>query len=284
MTLTPATMPSAYEIDAWRRIREWKDEPPSRPSGFSRLVQRPFHRAGDAVLNLPWVGGLVERTFEGLVGVLSDAARYTVRPAAVWQRAGRKTGREVTAAEHLRALPLETIDALLRPLPRKYFSLAAVEGAGTGFLGVWGIPADIMAVVGLNLRAVGEYATTCGFDIEREPERLFAMHLLTLAGSVDPGDRAAEFAELDDLAGKLAGRHAWHDLEKQVFFTVLRRIAKMLGVRITRAKIAQILPAVGLAAAGSFNALYTRRVCRAAFFLYRERLLVEKYGADPGVF
>jgi hypothetical protein len=31
---------------------------------------------------------------------------------------------------------------------------------------------------------------------------------------------------------------------------------------------------------GGFNAYYTSKVCDAAFFLYRERWLIEKYGAE----
>jgi hypothetical protein len=31
---------------------------------------------------------------------------------------------------------------------------------------------------------------------------------------------------------------------------------------------------------GGFNAYYTTRVCEAAYHLYRERLLLEKYGPD----
>ncbi len=31
---------------------------------------------------------------------------------------------------------------------------------------------------------------------------------------------------------------------------------------------------------GGFNGYYTTRVCNAAFHLYRERLLIEKYGVE----
>ena len=41
---------------------------------------------------------------------------------------------------------------------------------------------------GLNLRAIGEYATYYGFDIGRQEERLFALNVLGLASS--PSDAA----------------------------------------------------------------------------------------------
>lgn len=37
---------------------------------------------------------------------------------------------------------------------------------------------------------------------------------------------------------------------------------------------------MGAAVGGGFNAYYTARVCDAAYYLYRERFLAEKYGPE----
>src|SRR5215204_3703609 len=47
----------------------------------------------------------------------------------------------------------------------KYKGIALVEGAGAGSVGLLGIPPDIVALITLNLRAIGEYATYYGFDV-----------------------------------------------------------------------------------------------------------------------
>ena len=41
--------------------------------------------------------------------------------------------------------------------------------------GAAAIAADVTALLGLNLRAVGEYATYYGFDINKQEERLLSM-------------------------------------------------------------------------------------------------------------
>jgi hypothetical protein len=56
--------------------------------------------------------------------------------------------------------------------------------------------------------------------------------------------------------------------------------AKALAIRLTKAKLAQLIPAAGAAIGGGFNAHYTSKVCDAAYFLYRERFLARKYGVD----
>jgi hypothetical protein len=60
----------------------------------------------------------------------------------------------------------------------------------------------------------------------------------------------------------------------------IQQIAKALSIRLTRAKLSHVLPVAGAAIGGGFNAYYTDKVCKAAFYLYRERFLAEKYGVE----
>ena len=162
----------------------------------------------------------------------------------------------------------------------KYKTLAIAEGAGTGYVGLPGIPPDIIALVTLNQRAIGEYATYYGFDISSQQERLFALNILGLASS--PNDAAKEVAmgQLVRIAQDVAKKKTWKHLEKQSFVRIIQIIARSLGIRLTKAKLAQIVPVTGAIVGAGFNAYYTDKVCDAPFYLYRERFLAEKYGAD----
>ena len=53
-----------------------------------------------------------------------------------------------------------------------------------------------------------------------------------------------------------------------------------MGTRLAKAKLAQLVPAAGAIVGGGFNALYTKRVCDAAYCLYLERRLLQKYDAE----
>ncbi|XBS71848.1 EcsC family protein [Acerihabitans sp. KWT182] len=59
----------------------------------------------------------------------------------------------------------------------------------------------------------------------------------------------------------------------------MQETAKTLGIRLTKAKLAQTLPVVGAVIGGGYNACFTRRICDAAYHLYRERFLMLKFGA-----
>ena len=178
------------------------------------------------------------------------------------------------------SLGLEDVDRVIGWLGAKYKSAALVEGATTGMVGLPGIPPDILALVTMNLRAIGEYATYCGFDVSSQGERLFAVNVLGLASSPSDAAKAVAMAQLVKIAREVAKKKAWKVLEKHTFVTIMQQIAKALGVRLTKAKLAQIIPVTGAVVGGGFNAYYTDKVCNAAYYLYRERFLAAKYGED----
>ena len=142
------------------------------------------------------------------------------------------------------------------------------------------IAADVTALVALNLRAVGEYATYYGFDVRRQEERLFMLNVLGLASSPSDSAKVVSMAQIVKIAQQTAQKKTWVQLEEHAFVRVVQRIAAALSVRLTKAKLAQLLPAAGAIIGGGYNAYYTSQVCEAAYHLYRERFLARRYGAD----
>ena len=106
------------------------------------------------------------------------------------------------------------------------------------------------------------------------------MHVLGLASSPSDSAKMPVMAQLARIAADAAKKRAWKDIEKAALVSVIREIAKTLGIRLTKAKLAQAVPIMGAAVGGGFNAYYTARVCDAAYHLYRERFLAEKYGSE----
>lgn len=270
---------SRYEARALREIQHWKS--PARRGWLGRagaLVGWPLEKGFDYVLGVPVAEPVIRRSVNGLVGLLNDLAQWSVRPEAIYAEY-REAGHDVRCADDILELDLRDVDRCIGYLAAKYKSLALVEGASTGLAGPMGIPPDVVALVGLNLRAVGEYATYCGFESDAEPERVFAIQVLALASSPSDATKQVILAELVKIAREAAGKKAWRELEKHFFVKVVQQVARGLGVRLTRAKLLQVLPVTGAVVGGSFNAYYTAKVCHAACMLYRERFLSDKYGA-----
>ena len=275
--------PSEYENAAIVAIHEWKNPALTWWDSAMKVVNAPIDFAGDLAMQIPGVEFVIEKAFGGALGLMNDGAAMTVRPTAIFAQFQPP----VTSLEDIHKLDLERVDRSIGFLAAKYKSIALTEGAAAGAMGNLGpvaggaaIAADVTALVSLNLRAVGEYATYYGFDITKQEERLFALNVLGLASSPTDAAKVIAMAQLVKIAKEVAQKKAWKELERHVFVQIVQRIAKALAIRLTKAKLAQIVPAAGAAIGGGFNAYYTSEVCDAAYFLYRERFLARKYGSD----
>lgn len=269
---------STYEKHALKEIHNWKNPEIGWFGQAMKVINQPLDKAGDLLLDTPGVGFAIQKSIEGLTSICNDAAQWSVRPEAIFEEFRSAGHGDVKTHKDLIQLDLEDIDKVVGWLAAKYKGIALVEGAGTGTLGLPGIAIDIPALIALNLRAIGEYAAYYGFDSSRQEERLFAFNVLGLASSPTDASKALAMAQLVKIAQDIAKKSTWKQLEKSVFVQIIKEICKALGIRLTKAKLAQAVPLMGAAVGGGFNTYFTMKVCDAAFYLYRERFLAQKYG------
>ena len=278
---------SEYERAALKQIHEWKNPElgwfgqTMKQIGWPRPIDHLttlLNNAGDAITQNALLD-VINKALAGTVRVLGDAASWSVSPKARYSEY-RKAEHDVHRRTDIFRLDLEDVDGIIGWLDAKYTGLAFAQGATTGAAGLPGLILDVPALVALNLRAIAEYATYYGFDVSLQRERLFAMQVLGLASSTDIAIKQTTMVQLARLAEDAARKKTWKTIEESALLVVIQRIAKALGIRLTKAKLAQAAPILGAAVGGGFNAYYTARVCDAASHLYRERFLAEKYGPD----
>ncbi len=270
---------SPYESDALALIHQWKEPTAGHFERAVGVLGWPAKKASDLVSKIPGMDWAIGRTIGGLVELLNNIAQWSVRSDAIYAEF-RDAGLDVYSAADVLRLDLADVDRVVGRLEGKYVSLAGGEGVIAGVAGALGIPTDIVALVALNLRAIGEYATYYGFDIGVDEERVFAMNILFLATS--PPERAKQkaMAQVVRIARDMSSKHAVERFQQNAFSQVIQQFAKVLGRRLTRSKFSQSLPIAGSIVGGGSNALYTSRVCKSASNLYRERFLAEKYGPE----
>lgn len=245
-----------------------------------RFINWPLDKAGDLFISIPVLGDVIKLSIRGLTSVCNDFAQWSVQKDAIFAEFQKAGHNGIKKESDIFAMELEDVDKVVGWLNVKYKGIALAEGAATGAAGLPGIPPDLIALISLNLRAIGEYATYYGFNNHSQEERLFAMNVLGLASSPTDASKGLAMAQLVRIAQDVAKKRTWKELEKHAFVKVLQRIAKALGVRLTKAKLAQSVPVMGAMVGGGFNAYFTSQVCDAAYYLYRERFLAEKYGVD----
>ncbi|WP_295945696.1 EcsC family protein [uncultured Xanthomonas sp.] len=280
-------MLSEYEKRALAQIHAWKNPRQTWFDTAMAYVNKPLEIAGHAVDRIPGFSETCSKATSGIVGLVNDLSQWSVRPDAIMEELSAISKREITGLDQIPSLDLQLVDRAIGWLDTKYEGLALLEGAAAGgtavvnpLVALAAIPVDLTALLAMNLRAIGEYGTYCGFDMSSQEERLFSLNILAFASSSTDSGKQAALSHLVKIAQDVAKKKTWEHLEKSVFVQACLSIAKAMGIKLTKAKLANVIPVAGAALGGGFNAYYTDKVCKAAFYLYRERFLALKSGSQ----
>ena len=159
---------SKYEDLGIKEIHMWKDPKLSWLDKAMEVINIPLNKAGGLVNNIPGFDWVINKSIGGLVSWLNDLAHWSVRAEIIFEEYRNMGHRNITKSKDILELDLEDVDKVIGYLGVKYKSLSAIEGAAAGYVGLPGIPADIVALVAMSQRAIGEYATYCGFDVNSQ--------------------------------------------------------------------------------------------------------------------
>ncbi len=272
--------PSAYERQVISEIRAWRNPKRSWLSDAQETASKAWNVVTDQVHKIPGVDWTMENVVTGLLELTNEITQDSVWTDAVLKEY-RENGHELSNLAEIHRLDLEEVDATLQGLDSKYVGLATVEGAATGVAGAAGIVPDLVALVSINLRAAGEYATYCGFDVMSGDERLFALELLDKVAQPSNKRKEVTLSPAMRTASRVARKQSMEVMEQVGVGSAVEAVARRLGIHLTEKKLAQMVPVTGAFIGGSLNYLYTTKVCQTAHFLYRERFLEVKYG--PGI-
>jgi len=271
--------PSEYERKALEEIAAWRNPPRTWYSSAKEKAESTWNDVTEILRKVPGVEWTMDNVVTGLLDLTNEITQDSVWTDAVFKQY-KDAGHPVENHVDIHRLDLEEVDAIANGLGKKYTVLAAAEGTATGLAGAAGIVPDLIALVSINLRAAGEYATYCGFEVTRPEERLYALELLDQVAQPSTKAKDVTLAPAVRTATRVARTQSTQALEQMGLMNAIERAARALGLKLTGAKLAQILPVTGAIIGGGFNAYYTSKVCRVAHFLYRERFLVQKYGIN----
>jgi hypothetical protein len=278
----PAQGPEEYERRALAEIDRLKNPEPSRLGSALDAVHKPVARAASTALEGE-VGKAISSGVQGLMDLLSRQASWSVRRDVVYEQFRSSGHPEVHEASDIRRLELREVDEAVGHLAAKSESLAFVEGAGTGTLGLAGTAIDVPGLMGIALRSVSEYATYYGFDASSDDEKAFVLMLLAAVSAPTVDERRAAMTELTRLSVMLAGKESRSESGRLFGMQMVTKFANTIVSRLVKAKMAQAIPVVGAGIAAAFNAWFLRTVTQSAFQLYRERFLIEKHGPQVAV-
>lgn len=132
-------------------------------------------------------------------------------------------------------------------------------------------------LIGYCCRRLAAIAACYGFDVANDGERLFALQVFNVATAENLQAKEDALADLGNLAGRLAlTKQPWKNLENQSWIARLtRELAQRLGRKLTQDQLRRALTVIGALMGAGFNGHLGHTTTRAAYMLYRQRVLDE---------
>lgn len=300
----------------WDAIQEWKAAQTRsiRPRVISQRLRSfllaPVAKLVELARKVPGGAAIIRKISSGALGLVelgTSAAESTIRREQI-VKAHRKAGNDIERLEDIRDLSLDDI-RLVRPhLKVSYCAVTATEGAISSIVASGGSVAALVglgiasapgvgvvaAAIGLDIitfltsatRLVSHTAAYYGYDTEDPAEDLFAAMVLSQAISPESDDddfvveKETSMLVFNKVMRKLAKRGSMETVGNNALAASVNSLFAALGARLVGMKMAQILPVVGIIVGVAINASLIRTIGVTADYLYRERLLIERYGQD----
>ncbi len=299
-----------YERAAWEDIQRWREErlvanerhvlPQSVRGRLVKGREITKKRLGQ-VPGAEQMASIVHNSVDGLLNLVNKASEATLRRKAV-VTAYVKRGHAVGDLSDILKLDLRDIDKVKPRLGLGYTTFSTIEGASAGLAvsggellatagGIFGagagaapgagtiaaaMAADAVLLLGAMTRAIAHTAAYYGYDTELPQERVFALGVLNFGMAQQTGKSIA-YVQLNKIVNDLARRATWAQLNKNGITRIVKAFYERFALRLTKQKLGQAVPVVGIAIGAGLNARLLSNLTRDAENLYRERFLREKH-------
>lgn len=177
---------------------------------------------------------------------------------------------DIFAISDIGKMPLEDMIALSEKLQKERVKLATVQGASTGFGGIFTLAIDIPFILGMALKTLQEIAIIHGYDPNDKMERIFIVKCLQFTSADIVGKEAiltelASMHESNDASENMISQlQGW----QEVFFTY----RDQMGWK----KLFQMIPIAGMIFGAYANKGMIQDVAETGIMLYRKRRIHEK--------
>ncbi|MFY3791417.1 EcsC family protein [Ureibacillus sp. MALMAid1270] len=202
---------------------------------------------------------------------IQTGGKYLISEKAIIKKIRKTTVNiEIETIEDVANMPLKDMIKVSNELQVERVKFATVQGATTGFGGIFTLVVDIPVVLGTALKTLQEIAIIHGYNPNEKTERVFIVKCMQFASA----DIVGKEAILKELATMNEKKSSSEDMISQlkgwqeVFFTY----RDQFGWK----KLFQMIPIAGMVFGAFANKGMIKDVSEAGIMLYRKRRIYEK--------
>jgi hypothetical protein len=183
----------------------------------------------------------------------------------------------VNTINDVKKVPLKVMNLVSGDLRTNRGNVATVQGATTGFGGIFTLAADIPVLLGLSLKTLQEIAIAYGYDPEDKEERIFIVKCLQFASA----DIVGKQAILNELSGYY--NRSMEPAEMMSKLQGWREVVYTYRDHFGLKKLLQMVPVAGMLFGAYTNRSMVKDIAETGIMLYQKRRILERLESDPAM-
>ncbi|TCS93494.1 EcsC family protein [Hazenella coriacea] len=251
-----------------KRIKDWEQDQ-SDLWFWEKIGRIPFLLLDKITPQM--IHNLVGKILDEIGGYIQTGGQYLISEKSIIEKLSTHSKKTPLTLEEVAHLPLTVMNQVAEQLRTTRSQLAAVQGATTGFGGVFTLAIDIPAVLGLSLKVLQEMAISYGYNPQEKQERIFIVKCLHFASA----DIVGKQSILKDLSS-FCETNDYHDRQAVSQVEGWREVIANYRDTYGWKKIFQIVPIIGIFFGAWINRSTIQEVAETGQMLYQKRRVLER--------
>lgn len=176
----------------------------------------------------------------------------------------------VSSIDDMKKVPLNVMNLVSEDLKKNRGNVATVQGATTGFGGIFTLAVDIPVLLGLSLKTLQEIAIAYGYDPTDREERIFIVKCLQFASA----DIVGKQAILNELSGYY--NRSMEPAEMMSKLQGFREVVYTYRDHFGLKKLLQMVPVAGMIFGAFTNRSMVKDIAETGIMLYQKRRILER--------
>jgi hypothetical protein len=201
---------------------------------------------------------------------LQTGGKYLIQEQQILKAIQTNVNKPIETIEDVTTLPLAVMKQTSHQISEKRIKVATLQGASTGFGGLFTLAIDIPALLGLSLKTLQEIAIIYGYNPNDKNERVFIIKCLQFTSS----DIVGKEAILKELSTFYKRERNSNEAISQLqgWREVIYTYRDQFGWK----KLFQMIPIAGLLFGAYTNRTMIKDIAEVGDMLYRKRRVLER--------
>lgn len=201
---------------------------------------------------------------------LQTGGKYLIQERQIFNLIQSNVEKPIENVQDIATIPIKNMKKISKQLSEKRIKAATIQGASTGFGGLFTLAIDIPALLGLSLKTLQEIAIIYGYDPNDKNERVFIIKCLQFTSS----DIVGKEAILKELSSYYSKDRSTSEAISQL--QGWREVVYTYRDQFGWKKLFQMIPVAGLLFGAFTNRAMIRDISEVGEMLYRKRRVLER--------